>query len=157
MPTREPIEMTNRRPLHIATLLLAAACTPASEREDGGRADRAADSAAAPAVACTLIGCEDQLVLRLTGAPVGPFRVVLEAPSAGDSARRSFDCPAGQRCTDLPFPGFMPERVTARIIAGGDTTVQELRPVYRTEYPNGPQCPPGCRIARETVTVRGRS
>jgi hypothetical protein len=143
-----------RFPRHVAALALVLACTPAAEEQDTARADASGDTAA-PAVACTLIGCEDQLVLRLSGAPAGPFRVVLEAPGTGDSARRTFDCPAGQRCTDIPFTGFMPASVTARIIAGGDTTVQELRPVYRTEYPNGPQCPPGCRIARESVTVRG--
>jgi hypothetical protein len=141
---------------HVAALALFLACTPAADEQDTARAGASGDTTA-PAVACTLIGCEDQLVLRLPGAPAGPFRVVLETPGTGDSARRTFDCPAGQRCTDIPFPGFVPASVTARIIAGGDTTVQTLRPVYRTEYPNGPQCPPGCRIARESVTVRSGS
>lgn len=145
---------TIRLPRHAAMLVLLLACTPAAEDRDTAQAGASGDTST-PAIACTLIGCEDQLVLRLPGAPAGPFRVVLEAPGTGDSARRTFECPAGQTCTDIPFPGFVPASVTARIIAGGDTTVQELRPVYRTEYPNGPQCPPGCRIARETVTVRG--
>ena len=147
----------NRYAYLIAGSLLAAACAPAADGEDSLRADTAADTTGPAAVACTLIGCEDQLVLRLAGAPTGPFRVELEAPGTADSSRRTFECPSGQTCTDIPFPGFMPSRVTARIIAGGDTTVQELTPVYRTEYPNGPQCPPGCRIARETVAVRGGS
>lgn len=147
---------TIRLPRRLAALVLVLACTPAAVEQDTARAGASGDTAA-PVVACTMIGCEDQLVLRLSGAPAGPFRVVLDAPGTGDSARRTFDCPSGQRCTDIPFPRFMPASVTARVIARGDTTVQELRPIYRTEYPNGPQCPPGCRIARETVTVRSGS
>ncbi|HEX6058701.1 MAG TPA: hypothetical protein VFZ11_06750 [Gemmatimonadaceae bacterium] len=147
----------HRRRIGIGAFLLLAACAGGAERSDtSGAAPGTADSA--PVVACTMIGCEDQLVLRLAGAPAGPFRVELQVPGAsGDSARRTFECPAGQTCSDIPFPGFVPERVTARIVAGRDTTVQELTPTYRTEYPNGPQCPPGCRIARESVTVRSGS
>lgn len=97
---------------------------------------------------CTLIGCSSGLNIAIEGAADGPFRI----EATDGSTMQEFDCPAGARCERVTFDDFLPESVTVRVIAAGDTAITTSRPTYTTLQPNGPGCPPSCRQA--TVTAR---
>lgn len=124
-----------------AAALLAAACAPAGDEQAG------ADTA--EPMPCTMIGCEDQLIVETDSALRGPYTVTLtDSAASGDAARRTFECPDGQQCLDIPFPRFVPQRVTVQVTKGGKTATTTQSPEYRVVQPNGPQCPPECRQAR---------
>jgi hypothetical protein len=98
--------------------------------------------------ACTLIGCSSGLSVAIDGPADGPF--VVEASDG--SVMETFECAAGARCERVTFDNYLPERVTVRVIAAGDTTTTIVEPTYTTLQPNGPGCPPTCTQA--TVTAR---
>lgn len=110
----------------------------------------ACSHSAAPQRACTLIGCESGLEIRLDAPPAGAYRV--EVGSPGVAEPRVQACDPATRCDGrVYFRDFTPEVATIRVIAGADTLTRTLRPSYETLRPNGPDCPPTCRRAEVRI------
>ncbi|HET9986072.1 MAG TPA: hypothetical protein VFQ38_20900 [Longimicrobiales bacterium] len=110
----------------------------------------ACSRSAAPQRACTLIGCESGLAVRLDAPPAGAYRV--EATGPGAPSPRVQECDAATRCGGhIYFRDFTPDVATIRIVAGADTVTRTVRPSYKTLQPNGPDCPPTCRRAEVRI------
>jgi hypothetical protein len=124
--------MRIRSVFHATTLLLLASCNPITQ-------------------ACTLIGCDNGLAVRLSGTPAGPYRV--EAWSELRIAPQVFECAAGQTCAPVFFADFEGHDVTVRVTTAAGVRTQEFDGVeYETLYPNGRRCGGACEQA--TVTVQ---
>lgn len=138
-------------------LLVAAACQRAPDVERTPPATPAPPPPA-PEIACTLIGCEDQLIVEVAPRPKGAFRVT--ATDAADSVQRArcdsvTACSAGPDTADSvavvrfePTTGAVRIRITDG--AGRSTELQSV-PTYEGVYPNGRQCGAACRVARVRV------
>jgi hypothetical protein len=101
---------------------------------------------------CTLIGCDSGLEIQVSPLPTTPFR--LEASAPGYSAVYTQECTDPVNCTRIFLPEFTPDVVRIRVIAGADTTfVEATNPEYTAVRPNGPDCPPICRIGHVTVVL----
>lgn len=106
----------------------------------------ACSSSPAPQRACTLIGCESGLEVRLDAPPSGAYRVEASAP--GDTAPRVQTCDPATACNGrVFFRDFTPDSATIRVVTATDTLTRAVRPTYQTQQPNGPDCPPTCRRA----------
>ncbi len=124
--------MRIRSVFHATTLVLLASCNPITQ-------------------ACTLIGCENGLAVRLGGTPAGPYRV--EAWSELRIAPQVFECGAGQTCPGVFFADFQGQDVTVRVTTAAGVRTQEFPDVeYEAVYPNGRRCGGACEQA--TVTVQ---
>ena len=101
--------------------------------------------------ACTRIGCESGLGIRVEGA-TGPVRIELDT---GEGAEvREAECAPDRPCVAF-FPGRTPDSATVRVVAGPRVVTRELRPEYERVRPNGPGCPPVCRQATVVVALPG--
>jgi hypothetical protein len=101
---------------------------------------------------CTLIGCDSGLEIQVNPVPTTPFRV--EASALGYSAVYTQECPDPADCTRIFLPEFTPAVVRIRLIVGADTTfIEATNPEYTEVRPNGPDCPPLCRIGHVTIVV----
>ena len=99
---------------------------------------------------CTDIGCYSGLEIQVNPAPTIPFRI--EAFVPGSSALYTQDCANAADCTHIFLPEFTPDDVSVRLIAGGDTTfLEDAQPQYTELQPNGPGCPPICRVGHITI------
>jgi hypothetical protein len=124
-----------------AAVLVAACSRPAPARP--------APAPPAPAPrACTQIGCASGLQVVIDGAPAGAFRVEARAEDGEERAR---ECAAPEACGRIFFADFVPPAVTVRVIAGDAVSSTTVRPDVVTLQPNGPGCPPTCRVARVEV------
>jgi hypothetical protein len=102
--------------------------------------------------ACTLIGCEDGLMVNLEGTPPGAYRV--EAWSEIKVNPRVFECGAGETCQPVFFPLFTGENVTVRVTtAAGTRTLKFTGVEYESLYPNGRRCGAACQQASVTVEL----
>jgi len=99
--------------------------------------------------ACTLIGCNSGLLVRLAGTPTGPYRI--EVFSHPDAPRYVFDCANPATCGDARFVDYTPASVTVRVTTAAGTREETVQPAYSTSRPNGPNCEPTC--TQGTVTV----
>jgi hypothetical protein len=106
-----------------------------------------------PQRACTLIGCSSGLQLEMEARPGAPFRIEAEVP--GTSGRYVVRCDDPQACARVFLQDFTPERLRIHVIAedGGGRWLAE--PVYVETRPNGPGCPPVCRVGRVVVRAAG--
>jgi hypothetical protein len=50
------------------------------------------------------------------------------------------------------FAHFMPARIRVVTTVNGSTREDHFAPVYRELRPNGPDCPPRCRIAEVEIS-----
>jgi hypothetical protein len=119
----------------------------------------------APPRVCTLMGCVDSLVIDLVGQVPDEFTVEVipgeggawEVRCAGDEAHviRPGDGSLGVVCRpgSVVFFEVAPEEVAIRVTWEGDEVWQSSRPAYESVRPNGPDCPPECRVARVTVEM----
>jgi hypothetical protein len=99
---------------------------------------------------CTQIGCEDGLTVTLIGAPTGPFQ--LSAEVSGEIVG-TVECPAGSSCGSMVIPGVSSDDVTLILTQGEDVRRFDVRPTYTTIQPNGPSCPPVCRVGSVTIQL----
>jgi hypothetical protein len=97
---------------------------------------------------CTLVGCSSGLQVDLESTAV-PFRIEARVP--GSSSHYVAECTERAPCTTVFFEDFTPASVRLQLIAEGDTARWLAEPVYVAERPNGPNCPPVCRIGRVRV------
>jgi hypothetical protein len=105
-----------------------------------------------PVVTCTLIGCSSGLVVRFDREPPRPFR--LEATVPNDPTPRVIECSAAV-CPPPVFEELIAEQVTIRLTTPAGTRVQEFRPRYQDQYPNGRECGSACKQAVVTIAVPG--
>jgi hypothetical protein len=116
---------------------------------DGGGEPRATATAAPPAdgLACTEIGCSNVAQVEFANAPRG--RVVVRM-CVEDRCQRSVSRGQPPVALGIPLPDAAGDsvRVTVTMRRNGRTVarVAEQIPVETTR-PNGPDCPPVCRIA----------
>ena len=117
-------------------------------------------------VNCTLIGCTDQLTVKLEPPTVGSYAVTLLLDGQGGSFRCENGAPvapAGVRVDagsgDHFLLGAAPRSVGVEVVggAGGDLGAGPKRsgtflPTYVVLRPNGPNCPPAC--AQASVTLK---
>jgi hypothetical protein len=102
---------------------------------------------------CELVGCTGGLWVQLEGSLPDSFTVevlveenVLRAQhfaNAGDD-RGAF------------FRDFYPEEVTIRVSWATASVTASAQPDYRKWRPNGPDCPPECRMAEVVVDLTHR-
>ena len=98
---------------------------------------------------CTLIGCLNGLMVRLEGAPAGPWTVQV---TSGNTTRTQ-ECPAGGNCAgQVFFSGLEPTTVNVTVTRGANSvTYNNLTPTANTVQPNGPRCAPTCNQPFVTV------
>ena len=102
-----------------------------------------------PFGACTLIGCDDGLLVQFNRPPAGAFRI--EATVPNDPGIVAIECADAASCP-LMFSGLVAEQVTLRLITAQGTVTQQFQPRYQEVHPNGRGCGPECRQA--TVTFQ---
>jgi len=120
--------MTNRRYWHLVAVGLATSCAGPTEGD----------------LDCTRIGCSDELLVVFEQLPPAPFRV--EA-STGGGAQYVFECEAGVLCSEeVSFPFFLPDHVVIDLVVADEAYRFEFTPEYQEHRPNGPVCPPTCRL-----------
>ena len=99
--------------------------------------------------ACTLMGCSSGLQVEIRSPPEGAFRLEAEAP--GSSGRYVVPCADGASCRNVLLQDFTPSQVRIRIVSDDGEAAWLAEPVYRDHRPNGPGCPPVCRIGSVVV------
>jgi hypothetical protein len=105
--------------------------------------------------ACTEIGCDDGLRVQLDGAPAGGIVRVELLPAGDTGPRYVVECAATQGCANGAwFPGFTGDYAVVRVTTSDGSVSREVRPTYAVMQPNGPDCPPTCRTASVTVSLR---
>lgn len=125
--------MRIRSVFHATTLVLLASCNPITQ-------------------ACTLMGCENGLAVRLSGAPTGAYRV--EAWSELRIAPQVLECGAGETCAPVFFADFQGHDVVVRVTTAAGVRTQEFLDVeYEAVYPNGRRCGGACEQASVTVQL----
>ena len=101
---------------------------------------------------CTTEGCDSGLWLDFVSMPVGAYRVEVGVQSGYGQPVYTFEC--GAQCpASAWFPGLIIERGYVRVTTSTGTLVKEIRPVYETRRPNGPNCPGVCDVAVLTVQL----
>ena len=103
--------------------------------------------------ACTLVGCDSGLTVRLDRVPAGTFRIEAISPEGAPS--QVYDCAgAGPQCApEAVFRDFTPSQVTIRVTTASGTVTQTFQPQYSENAPNGRECGPICRNATVTVAL----
>lgn len=104
--------------------------------------------------ACTDIGCESGVKVHLSAMPTSPFRVELRTLT-GQGVAYVYDCADASKCSqDIFFPGLITDHLIVTVHVGTaarDTDIPQM--TYVSHRPNGPNCPPDCRIATVTADV----
>lgn len=104
--------------------------------------------------ACTLIACDDVIRVDLVDVPETftiTFRAEGEEPLVLDSTDPDF-------ADDVVFiPDVESDRITVEVEADGVEFTETFDLEYETFRPNGPDCPPECRMATIEVDVDGES
>jgi hypothetical protein len=104
---------------------------------------------------CTLVGCESSLNVHLEGAMPDTFTVTAKVPERPDSV---IQCPQEWGdCRDeewnglVWFFGLVVPEVTIEVAWDSFAVTQTFQPEYGVVRPNGPDCPPECRVAGVTL------
>ena len=121
-----------------------------------------------PVRICTERECGITLTVALGGAVPYDYSLVAQAP---DGDRMRIRCVGGKgpyaddlseptryaicQSEGVAFVGFSPDRVTIAVSGDGRTVSKTFRPDYDTVYPNGPDCPPTCRLGHVTLVFPG--
>jgi len=115
---------------------------------------------------CTVEGCGVTLTVTLSGAvpddyvlgavtPDGEKMSVHCVNGSGQYADDHFDRISYPVCEQgrVTFVRFSPDEVTITVSWDGEKVSQSFKPVYESEYPNGPECLPECRIGQVTLII----
>lgn len=128
------------------------------------------------------MGCVDGLHVELEGPqPKGAYEIAVEADGKRATCRVSLPLPAcdkgpavqckgdvevmiGEKGCALPpdqhgfgplnFKGAAANVKVSVKRAGKEVGAGTFSPTYRTVQPNGPNCPPTCKQARDKITVK---
>ncbi len=106
-----------------------------------------------PGQMCTLIGCIETLTVEFQGALPSDFLVEATTPDGSSVQVHCIDGQAEESATfsgmcsenSVSFYDFAPDEVTITVTWDGGEFSQTVRPNYTISYPNGPDCPPGCK------------
>ena len=102
-------------------------------------------------IICTQIGCYSGLEVELLGTLPVEYRLELKVPG---SKEFYFDCTADSPCWPPIFiQDFFPETVRVTVSSGDQSWTTVANPEYEEYQPNGPQCPPTCRLGRVSLQV----
>ncbi len=114
---------------------------------------------------CTLMGCQDSLVLSLSNEPDVDYSLRVTS-SSGET--RKVDCTPGEdkihysdsspapiRCQNgkVTFFDFAPDQVSIVIDWHGQSFTSHGDPSYASFRPNGYFCPPVCRVGKFQVDI----
>jgi hypothetical protein len=108
---------------------------------------------------CTLIGCVDALTISLIGNVPDGFTIEVVADDGTTLRARCTDDDEARdpesgvvlpdvlcRKGSIVFFRFAPEEVNIRFAWQGGEAAETAHPVYDAVRPNGPDCPPECRV-----------
>lgn len=98
---------------------------------------------------CTLIGCSSGLTVDLQGASEEPFMLTVESKGG---EKKSVECASPGSCFAF-FEEFTPAEVTVTFESEATRVERTFTPEYSRWRPNGPDCPPECRIATVVLSV----
>ena len=101
---------------------------------------------------CTLIGCYDGLRVEIQGFADTEYEVVA---SEREGESRTGECVAASdgRCW-VWFESYYPSEVTLSVTGVDQQVSVTLQPAYQESQPNGPDCPPTCRLAAVKIDLR---
>jgi hypothetical protein len=121
--------------------------------DDGGDAPRATATPPGDGLACTEIGCNDIAQVEFAEAPSG--RVVVRM-CVEDRCQRSVSRGQPPVALGIPLPQSTGEsvRVSVTVRRNGRTVARAAEQIpMTTTRPNGPDCPPVCRVANARLDV----
>ncbi|HEY0674163.1 MAG TPA: hypothetical protein VGD27_17945 [Longimicrobiales bacterium] len=99
--------------------------------------------------ACTEIGCSNGLAIEVSS---GLQQAITVHVRSGTQTLHTFRCEPNQPCQ-----AFVADQTPAQVTIVVDAPEGELsktyQPEYRTNRPNGPDCPPECRQATVRLSV----
>ncbi len=142
---------SSRLPALFLFTFLIAACRPTSPPTPPLPPSIPPATVAPTGQECTLIGCADALIVELKGNVPAEYDLEATAP---DGTTLQVHCADGQGAGAgvfcqapnlVVFQSFTPEEVLVTITWEGGTLMQDLKPIYTTARPNGPNCEPECR------------
>ncbi len=105
---------------------------------------------------CTQIGCVSGVIVVVDGAGAGQV-TSLAASAPGDTAIVR-NCTPTTPCTGalgVVFSDFTPDTVVITVVTATGTTSVTFVPSYTLFSPNGPDCPPTCKLATVYISVPG--
>jgi len=100
---------------------------------------------------CTLIGCTDGINILLRSSL--PNSATIEISYNGMS--KSISC-AQSLCSanNIFFENIMPASFSVKVSNNGEVLHESTHsPTYKSNQPNGPDCPPDCKQAEITISV----
>jgi hypothetical protein len=101
---------------------------------------------------CTEIGCFDGLRVVVQGVADVEYEVVA---SELDGATQTGACQAVSDGTcSVFFFQYYPSEVTLHVTGADQSLSITLQPAYEESQPNGPDCPPTCRLSTVEVDLR---
>lgn len=121
---------------YLLTLLLAVLVSSGCE-ESGIRGGQ---------VVCTHVGCDDGVTVQLSEERPDSLSLTIFV----DEHSEAFDsviCKDQVNSCRIRAGGITPNKVTVEIKWGNEEFRQTFSPEYESFQPNGPNCPPDCRMA----------
>jgi hypothetical protein len=101
---------------------------------------------------CTQIGCDDGVTVQLSDERPDSVSLTLYLNSETE-AFSSIECAdAGNMCA-IRTDGFTPETITVVLEWDGEEFRQTYTPQYQRFQPNGPNCPPVCKISNVVIDL----
>lgn len=113
-------------------------------------------------IECTLIGCSDSVTVIIDGELPTEYSLVLAAPGLNTVTVR---CPSGEvegafpvgpdacQAGTFTFMDYAPDQLELTLRYGGTERSESFTPTYETLRPNGPDCPPACRVGQIVLAV----
>ena len=102
-------------------------------------------------IICTDMGCSSGLEVELLGTLPAEYRLTFGVPGSQDLY---VDCTQDSPCWPPIFiEDFFPETVRVTVSSGEQSWTTLATPEYEEFQPNGPQCPPTCRVGHVLLQV----
>jgi hypothetical protein len=112
---------------------------------------------------CTLIGCFDRLSVSINGDIPSDYVMVVETPGHepltvhcvnGQDVEASRPSKAHCEPGGFTYWNSAPKWIKITFRWEGREITKKVRPDYENFRPNGPDCPPMCRVGRAEFTLR---
>ena len=104
---------------------------------------------------CHLMDCFSGTTVHLSELPSSPFRVEVFPEGREIQPVYVYECSKPQACgQDLFFAGRVAERPLIRVTtSAGQRSTHVSHIEWRIMHPNGPRCPPECRVGTVDAEV----